>query len=159
MARPSENLIKSLRTTADRILNSPDYQWGHMGACNCGHLAQEITMKSKAEIHKRAMYGNGDWNDQLNDYCGVSGQPFEEVIAEMLHFGFDVDDLKHLEKLSDKRILERMPFDALLRYNVKEDVALYITLWADMLKEELAATEKRMKDFERNSNMKELAYS
>jgi hypothetical protein len=159
MARPSENLIKSLRTTADRILNSPDYQWGHMGACNCGHLAQEITMKSKAEIHKRAMYGNGDWNDQLNDYCGVSGQPFEEVIAEMLDFGFDVDDLKHLEKLSDKRILERMPFDALLRYNVKEDVALYITLWADMLKEELATTEKRMKDFEKNSNMKELSYS
>ena len=159
MARPSVNLIKSLRKTADRILNSPEYQWGHMGACNCGHLAQEITMKSRAEIHKRAMYGNGDWNDQLNDYCGVSGQPFEEVIAEMLHFGFDVDDLKHLEKLSDKRILARMPFDAPLKYNVKEDVALYFTLWADMLKEELAATEKRMSDFEKNSNIKELSHS
>jgi hypothetical protein len=154
MARPSSNLIKSLRKTADRILNSPDYQWGHMGACNCGHLAQEITMKSKAEIHKRAMYGNGDWNDQLNDYCGISGQPFEEVIAEMLDYGFDIDDLKRLEKLSDKQILDRMPFEAHLKYNVKEDVALYLTLWADMLKEEFEASENRMRNFEANSTIK-----
>jgi hypothetical protein len=153
MARPSTELVKSLRKTADRILNSPDYQWGHMGACNCGHLAQEITLKTKAEIHKRAMYGNGDWNDQLNDYCGITGQPFDDVIAQMLDFGFDVDDLKHLEKLSDKRILERMPFKAYLKYNVKEDVALYLTLWADMLEDELEAYKIRMGNFEKKASM------
>ena len=69
MARASQQIIDVLRKTVNRILDSNDYQWGHMGACNCGHLAQEITMHSKAEIHKRAMYGIGDWNDQLNDYC------------------------------------------------------------------------------------------
>lgn len=151
MARPNPVLIKSLRKTADRILSSPDYQWGHMGACNCGHLAQEITLKSKSEIHKRAMYGNGDWNDQLNDYCGISGQPFDEVIAQMLDFGFDVDDLKQLEKLSDVRILERMPFKTHLKYNVKEDVALYFTLWADLLEDELEASELRLKNFEKRN--------
>jgi hypothetical protein len=149
MARSTSELVKSLRKTANRILNSPDYQWGHMGACNCGHLAQEITMKSKAEIHKRAMYGNGDWNDQLNDYCGITGQLFDDVIAQMLDFGFDIDDLKHLEKLSDKRVLERMPLKFYLKYNVKEDVALYLTLWADMLEDELENYDIRMKNFEK----------
>jgi hypothetical protein len=149
MARSTSELVKSLRKTANRILNSPDYQWGHMGACNCGHLAQEITMKSKAEIHKRAMYGNGDWNDQLNDYCGITGQLFDDVIAQMLDFGFDIDDLKHLEKLSDKRVLERMPLKFYLKYNVKEDVALYLTLWADMLEDELENYDMRMKNFEK----------
>jgi uncharacterized membrane protein len=144
MARASELLLKTLRKTADRILESPEYQWGHMGACNCGHLAQAITFKSKAEIHKRAMYGNGDWNDQLNDYCSVGNREFDEVVAEMLDMGFDSDDLKHLEKLSDKKVLARMPFPSYLKYNVKEDVALYITLWADMVEEELEAYKNRM---------------
>jgi hypothetical protein len=137
MARASEKILKVLRETTERILNSPDYQWGHMGACNCGHLAQVITMKSKAEIHKRAMYGIGDWNDQLNDYCPTSGMPFDEVIAEMLGFGFDIADLKHLERLSDPRVLARLPMKMTLKRNVKEDVAIYFTLWADMIEEVL----------------------
>lgn len=137
MARASQQIIDVLRKTVNRILDSHDYQWGHMGACNCGHLAQEITMKSKAEIHRRAMYGIGDWNDQLNDYCPTSGLPFDDVIAEMMDFGFDIDDLKRLERLSDKRVLDRLPFPTVLKYNVKEDVALYLTLWADMLEEEM----------------------
>jgi hypothetical protein len=144
MARVTEQVILALRRTADRIVNSAGYQWGHMGACNCGHLAQEITQHNKAEIHNRAMYGNGDWNDQLNDYCGISKQPFDEVIAEMLDFGFDPDDLKHLEKLSDKKILKRLPYKQPLKHNVKEDVALYITLWANLLTEELEARNLRM---------------
>jgi hypothetical protein len=92
-------------------------------------------MKSKADIHKRAMYGIGDWNDQLNDYCPTSGMPFDEVIAEMLDFGFDIADLKHLERLSDPKVLARMPFKTHLKYNVKEDVAIYLTLWADTIEE------------------------
>ena len=144
MARATQLMVETIRKTADRILISPDYQWGHMGACNCGHLAQAITMKSKAEIHKRAMYGNGDWNDQLNDYCGITNTPFDEVMAEMLDFGFDVDDLKHLEKLSDKRVLERMPIKSYLKHNVKEDVAVYMTLWADMVEENLERQEARL---------------
>jgi hypothetical protein len=138
MARASQKLIDVLRRTADRILDSPDYQWGHMGACNCGHLAQTITMRTKADIHKRSLYGIGDWNDQLNDYCPTSGLPFDEVIIEMLDFGFDIDDLKHLERLSDPKILNQLPFPTYLKFNVKEDVALYLTLWADVLTEKHA---------------------
>jgi hypothetical protein len=149
MAIPSLYIVKVLRNTADRILESGDYQWGHMGACNCGHLAQEITLQTKAEIHKRAMYGIGDWNDQLNDYCPTSGFPFDDVVAAMLDMGFDIDDLKRLERLSDKNVLDRLPFPTYLKHNVKEDVAIYITLWADMLEEQLEKKEERMKKFNR----------
>ncbi len=149
MARSSQYIVKVLRKTADRILESGDYQWGHMGACNCGHLAQEITLHTKAEIHKRAMYGIGDWNDQLNDYCPTSGLPFDDVVAAMLDMGFDIDDLKKLERLSDKNVLDRLPFPTYLKHNVKEDVAIYITLWADMLEEQLMKKEERMKKFDR----------
>jgi hypothetical protein len=149
MAHPSKKIVETLRKTADKILESHDYQWGHMGACNCGYLAQSITMKSKAEIHKRAMFGNGDWNEQLNDYCSTSGLPLDEVVSEMLDLGFDIDDLKHLERLSDKRVLSRMPFPAYLKQNVKEDVALYMTLWSDLIEEELRAQKQRMRNFDR----------
>ena len=55
MAAPSIELIKALRNTANSIERSQHYQWGHMGSCNCGFLAQEITKMTKAEIHARAM--------------------------------------------------------------------------------------------------------
>ncbi len=45
----------------------------------------------------------GDWNEQLNDYCPTSGFPMDELISEMMNFGFDRDDLKNLERLSDKQ--------------------------------------------------------
>ena len=138
MARATADIISVIRKTADRIIASPNYQWGHMGSCNCGHLAQVITMRTPAEIHKRAMYGMGDWSEQLNDYCPTSGLPFDDVIYEMTSFGFDVDDLQHLERLTDKRVLARLPMENMyLKHNVKEDVAIYLTLWADMLEEDL----------------------
>ncbi len=150
MARANEKIVNILRTTADRIVNSPNYQWGHMGACNCGHLAQVITARSKADIHQFAMQNEaGDWNDQLNDYCPTSGLPFDDVVAAMLDMGFDIDDLKKLERLSDKNVLDRLPFPTYLKHNVKEDVAIYITLWADMLEEQLMKKEERMKKFDR----------
>lgn len=136
MASPTLKIVSVLRQTADRVLQSSDYQWGHMGACNCGHLAQVITMRNKAEIHKRAMLGIGDWTEQLNGYCSTSGMAFDEVVSEMLGLGFDVADLQHLERLSDKKVLERMPFNTTLKYNIKEDVALYLTLWSDLVEEQ-----------------------
>ena len=149
MARANEKIVQILRTTADRIVNSPNYQWGHMGACNCGHLAQVITTRTKAEIHQFAMQNEaGDWNDQLNDYCGTGNRPFDEIIAEMLDIGFDSEDLQHLERLSDRRILARLPEElkgATLQHNVREDVSLYLTLWADMVADGIEEQDERMK--------------
>lgn len=73
---------------------------------------------------------------------------FDEIIAEILNIGFDVDDLQHLERLSDRRILARLPEElqgAQLRHNVREDVSLYLTLWADMVADSIEEQDERMK--------------
>ncbi len=141
MAKASVDLITILRKTADTIESSSSYQWGHMGACNCGFLAQQITHLRKEEIHTRAMQGYGDWTEQLNDYCPTSGLLMDTLIAEIVAFGFDTDDLKHLERLSDQKILETIPFEHRnLLYNNKSDVVMYLRAWADLLEDELVTT-------------------
>lgn len=138
MAKSSLRVIALLRRTADNIAISAGYQWGHMGACNCGFLAREITDLKKHEIHAFAMQGHGDWNEQLNDHCPTSGLPMDDLISAMIATGFDVDDLKHLEKLSDPWVLRSLPFEQRnLKHNHKNDVVLYLNTWADLLERRL----------------------
>ena len=99
MAQAKLEVIEALRRTAKKLDAGTQYMWGHMGSCNCGNLAQEITKRSKAEIHAYAMQGHGDWNEQLNDYCGTTQMPIDLVIHEMLTSGFELADLQNLEKL------------------------------------------------------------
>jgi hypothetical protein len=134
MARISLPLIDTIRKTAEKLEASNDYQWGHMGSCNCGFLAQEVTRLKKDEIHRRAMERYGDWSEQLNDYCPASGLPLDEVISEMLTFGFDADELKHLERLSDPYVLRALSAEeSNLSHNRKNDVVRYLKTWADQL--------------------------
>lgn len=138
MAKASIELIEALRKTADKLSNSNNYQWGHMGACNCGFLAQEVTQFRKEEIHARAMQRYGDWSEQLNDYCPTSGLPFDELISELIVFGFDSEDLKNLERLSDGTVLRSLPLEERnLTHNKKADVILYLNTWADLLEKQM----------------------
>jgi hypothetical protein len=138
MARASLEIVQVLRKTADKIECSTTYQWGHMGLCNCGFLAQEITQLKKEEIHSRAMQRYGDWREQLNDYCPTSGYPIDDLISEMIAFGFDRDDLAHLEKLSDPRVLQNLPDDARhLQHNQQHDVVKYLMAWANLVEQDL----------------------
>ncbi|MFQ3577055.1 MAG: hypothetical protein SNJ77_11530 [Cytophagales bacterium] len=139
MAIATLETIEALRQTAKRLKDNAPYQWGHMGACNCGNLAQVITPFSKAEIHKYAvMTREGDWNDMLEAYCPSSELPMDMMIAALINKGFTIDDLKHLEYLSDANVLKRTKLKKdHLKNNVKEDVILYLDSWADMLEEEL----------------------
>jgi hypothetical protein len=134
MAKHILPIIEVLRRTAVALENSVDYQWGHMGSCNCGFLAQQISQFAKNEIHAFAMQGCGDWSEQLNDYCPTSGLPMDGLITEMVAFGFDPEDLKHLERLSDGKILNALPADMKnLRHNIKSDVIKYLVVWSDLL--------------------------
>jgi hypothetical protein len=143
MAKASIEILEALRNSARKIKDSLAYEWGHMGACNCGFLAQEVTKLTKAEIHRRALERHGDWTEHLNDYCPINGLPFDDVISELLAFGFDSDDLKHLEKLSDPTILRTIPFEARnLQHNNKHDVVTYLTAWIKLLEGELIDTIK-----------------
>ena len=138
MAQASIAVIKALRKTVENLEKSSNYQWGHMGSCNCGNLAQVITNLDKAEIHKSAMRKHGDWNEQLTDYCPASGLPIDHIINEMLAFGFSTEDLAHLEKLSDPKILRSLPADKkYLKHNLKSDVIIYLKTWGNILEEEL----------------------
>lgn len=143
MAKPTLELIDAVRRTSKKLQSGVPYQWGHMGSCNCGHLAQEITKLTKAEIHAHALeVGRGDWNEQVNDFCPTSGLTIDLVILEMLNAGLSTDDLKNLEKLSDKKILARIPLERRdqMRHNYREDVVLYLIEWANLLEEELLSS-------------------
>lgn len=138
MARASAELIEALRKTARMLSMSDKYQWGHMGACNCGFLAQEVTLLKKEEIHTMAMQRYGDWSEQLNDYCPSSGLPFDALISDLIAFGFDSEDLKNLERLADANILRALPAEQRnLTHNKKNDVILYLETWARLLEMEL----------------------
>ncbi|HEY0651716.1 MAG TPA: hypothetical protein VGD65_01265 [Chryseosolibacter sp.] len=138
MAKASLEIITILRNTTRAIAASNDYQWGHMGACNCGFLAQEVTHLQKSEIHARAMRGTGDWNEQLNDYCPTSGLPMDDLITNLLMAGFDIDDLKHLERLSSREILQTIPImERNLKQNSKGDVVKYLEAWTSLLEMKL----------------------
>jgi hypothetical protein len=138
VAKASLQIIEALRNTARRLSQSNQYQWGHMGLCNCGFLAQEITHLQKEEIHARAMCRYGDWREQLNDYCPASGLLIDDIIQTMLSIGFDRQDLIHLERLSDPVVLcELKPSARNLQYNIKTDVIMYLHTWADKLEAEM----------------------
>lgn len=137
MAKANPRLIEAIEKTIFKLANGAPYQWGHMGACNCGNLAQELTHFSKAEIHQYAMQRHGDWNEQLLDYCPTSGFPIDLMISKMLESGLTLDDLANLEKLSDPTILSRIPKEERdkINKNSREDVILYLETWSKILRE------------------------
>ena len=146
MAHPSLSVVQALRVTARRLETATGlkaYQWGHMGSCNCGHLAQTVCRLDPAAIHQRALLTrHGDWDDQLNDYCPHSGLPLDDVIDQLLDAGFTHADLAHLERLSDpavRGLLGSARANA-LRHNHRPDVVLYLRTWADSLETALLAS-------------------
>lgn len=132
-------LLDALRRTARKLKEGAPYMWGHMGACNCGNLAQELTRLTQADIHAFAMARSGDWREQVEEYCPVSGLPIDLLIADLLQHGLTTSDLQHLEWLSDPSIKQRIPKDRrdAMRHNCREDVVLYLRTWADKLEEDL----------------------
>lgn len=138
MAKPSASLVVALRQTADRLSLGGRYQWTHQGACNCGHLVQTVTQYSPAKIHAMALQKQGDWAEKAMDYCPGSRYPIDHIITTLLGLGLSQGDIVHLERLSDPKILRRWPCDQAkpLRHR-REDVVTYVTLWAELLEEEM----------------------
>ncbi|MFY8020312.1 MAG: hypothetical protein ACOVP1_03910 [Bacteroidia bacterium] len=136
MARPSLLLIEAFRKTAKQLLDGKPYEWGHMGACNCGNLAQTLLNMSKADIHHLALTRVGNWSEQLNDYCPSSGFEMDKMIFGLLEKGLSTEDLQQLEFLSNKEILQKIGVTS-LQNNKREDVAKYLMAWAEILEEKI----------------------
>jgi hypothetical protein len=132
MATPNLKVIQALRETAQQIATSGRYEWGHMGSCNCGHLAQNITSFTRAEIQQFALQKRGDWSEQVVDYCPTSGYPMDLIIGRMIEFGFTTSDLRQLENLSNSEILAQAGVTSFNR-NVMSDTVKYMNAWADLL--------------------------
>jgi len=138
MGRITRKTIIALRNAASSLEKAADYQWGHMGSCNCGFLAREIACLDKAAIHQAAMQRYGNWTEQLNDYCPASGLLMDDLISLMLGAGFDIGDLRHLETLSNTHVLRSLPSQyRFLQHNVKADVIIYLRGWASWLESQL----------------------
>jgi len=134
MAHRTHRLIAALRTTAARLDGGAAYQWGHLGQCNCGHLVQTVCGLPTRVIHEWALEREGDWEQLANDYCPTSGHHIDDVIAALLALGMTTDDIGHLEKLDDPRVLDGLPGGARwLRRNDRADVVLYLETWAALL--------------------------
>jgi hypothetical protein len=109
-----------------------------MGACNCGHLAQTITRRSREEIHRLAIEKAGDWGEHAVEYCPTSGYPIDHILGEMLSAGLELADVEHLEMLSDPDVLRRFPpGQRNLSHRDRGDVVDYMAAWADLLEERL----------------------
>jgi hypothetical protein len=149
MARPTRRLIDALHETIARIDSGASYQWGNMGACNCGHLAQSLTDKSRAEIHAAALRRAGDWGQQSIDYCPTSGLPLDDIITIMLEAGLEPEDMDRLERLNDRAVLARIPLEERwLERNNRAHAVRYMREWVSLLEEQLAELEAKRVDLD-----------
>jgi len=141
MATPNVVLVSLLRETADRIDTGASYQWSHFGKCNCGHLAQSITRLSAEEIHKRTFQKLEEWSEIPEEYCGITGFHLDYVVDALFEVGLTREDIRHLEDLSDPKVLRHLPDGRrYLQRNQRADAVLYFRTWANQLTKALAET-------------------
>ncbi len=132
----SRALIEALHVVAERLERGAPYQWGHMGQCNCGHLAQVVSRRTAADIHRSAIARNtGEWSEHANDRCPSTGALIDDVFDDLLAIGLTRQDIVHLEHLDDPRVVARV--GRALRKNQRADAVDYVRAWAGLLSEEL----------------------
>lgn len=139
MARANLKLITALRATAAKLAAGATYRWTHMGACNCGHLAQTVTKLSADDIRRYALERAGEWAEQGIEYCPTSGYPMDAILSALFELGLHCDDLGRLERLSDPEVVRRLPVELRkeLSYRERDHVVLYMRAFADLLEERL----------------------
>ena len=127
-------LEKVLLKTIQRLSSKSKYQWTHQGNCNCGHVIQSVTGMSPGKIHNIALTGPGEWVDHAKKYCKTSGLPVDDLISKLLSIGIKIDDIAHLELLSDPNIIRYIPNSVKpLSYKKKEDLIYYLKTWKSIL--------------------------
>lgn len=141
MAQPNTILLNAIRNAAKAIQNGAPYMWGHMGSCNCGHIAQQLTGLDKGAIHAKFLKRAGDWSEQVEEYCPSSGLPADGLIDLLYNNGLTAADICNLENLADPTVLKALPGGhRWLHHNNPADAALYLNTWANVLEQRWADT-------------------
>jgi hypothetical protein len=141
MARANRELITALRATAAKLEAGAPYRWTHMGACNCGHLAQTITHLSADDIRRYAHERRGEWAEQGLEFCPTSGYPMDTILSALFGLGLSSEDLGQLERLTNPEVLRRLPVELRreLSYRDRDHVVAYMRMFADVLETQLPA--------------------
>ncbi len=136
MAKATIELINALRLTASKLRNGAYHSWGHHGACNCGNLVQSVTNFSKEEILTYAHTGIGEWTELAVEFCPATNAPLSLVFNKLQQIGLTPTDIRHIEYLSDREVLQQLP-DGFrwLKRNKKEDAIDYFEAFANLLEE------------------------
>lgn len=138
MAQPDPRLIENLRKTTQRLKDGAQYEWGHMGRCNCGHLIQTVTDMSDYEIVRSIDFELDEWTEHAKLYCDGTNHKVDDIFHSLEDIGFDYKDIVNLEYLSDPHVLSTLPSDRrYLRRNNLDDVIVYMETLADVLEKEL----------------------
>ena len=128
-------LIDALRQTSNRLLDDQvEYQWGHMGQCNAGHLIQTLTGLSSFEIVESIDFQLDEWSEHAIDYCSNTGCKVDDIFLTIEKHGMTHEDIVKLENLSDRKVLNNLDggFRHLER-NIRNDVIDYMNSFADLL--------------------------
>ena len=128
-------LIDALRQTSHRLLDDQvEYQWGHMGQCNAGHLIQTLTGLSSFEIEETIDFQLDEWSEHAIDYCSNTGCKVDDIFLTIEKHGMTHEDIVKLENLSDRKVLNNLDggFRHLERNN-RNDVIDYMNSFADLL--------------------------
>ncbi len=136
MARPTVELIRALRVTATRLSQGANYKWSDFANCNCGNLVQSVTDLPPQVIYEAAFERSGDWGEQAREFCPSSGYPIDYVLDRLFALGLAPEDVRHLERLSDDRVLRELGVQE-LAYTQREDVIRYMQAWANLLERQL----------------------
>lgn len=138
MANPTIELIQALRLTAFNLRNGSYHSWGHHGACNCGNLVQSVTKFTKEEILTYAHASTGEWTELAQEFCPVINAPLKLIFKRLEEIGLTPTDIHHIEYLSDKEVLDKLPEGfRWLKRNNKEDAIAYFETFANMLEDKL----------------------
>lgn len=128
-------LIDALRETSNRLSDDTvQYQWGHMGQCNAGHLIQTLTGMSSFEIVESIDFQLDEWSEHATDYCSKTGCKVDDIFLTIEQHGMTHEDIVKLENLSDRKVLDNLVggFRHLERNN-RNDVIDYMNSFADLL--------------------------
>ncbi|HEX5659206.1 MAG TPA: hypothetical protein VFX59_18560, partial [Polyangiales bacterium] len=98
--------------------------------------AQTITSLTPEQVYRAAFERAGDWGQQALEFCPTSGYPIDFVLARLFSIGVEREDVRHLERLTDPRVLKRLGVQE-LAHNKRENVVTYMRAWADLLEEAL----------------------